>query len=119
MAISSKDVRTQLNVIVDRRNRIAHEGDIDPTMGIGVKYAIDFPMVSRRLISSIELLTQSIRSSLVNSSCKGQRTRERFSNGIVISSQRPASPAAGRIRTLLKLLCLVCQATAPASFGRN
>lgn len=42
---NATDTKTELNIIVDRRNRIAHEGDIDPTMGIGMKYAVNFAMV--------------------------------------------------------------------------
>jgi RiboL-PSP-HEPN len=32
---SAKDIKQQLNLIVDRRNKIAHEADIDPTFNIG------------------------------------------------------------------------------------
>lgn len=35
------DIRTRLNLVIDRRNRIAHEGDIDPTAGFPLKYPID------------------------------------------------------------------------------
>ena len=42
LSMTSSDVKTRLNIIIDRRNRIAHEGDIDPAMGIGMKYPIDF-----------------------------------------------------------------------------
>lgn len=45
IGISASDVRTRLNLIVDRRNKIAHEGDIDPSLGIGNKYPIDLPTV--------------------------------------------------------------------------
>ena len=45
LGMNSADVRTQLNLIVDRRNRIAHESDIDPSLGIGNKYPIDFLLV--------------------------------------------------------------------------
>jgi len=45
--ITSSDVRTQLDLIIDRRNCIAHEGDIDPTFGIGNKYPIDYPLVEK------------------------------------------------------------------------
>lgn len=31
LGISAKEVKTQLRVIVDRRNKIAHEADMDPT----------------------------------------------------------------------------------------
>lgn len=35
------DIRTQLDLLVDRRNGIAHEGDIDPSAGFALKYPID------------------------------------------------------------------------------
>ena len=49
LAIPPSDVRTSLNIIIDRRNRIAHESDIDPTMGLGMKYPIDYHMVGQAL----------------------------------------------------------------------
>lgn len=64
IGMSSKDARTQLNVIVDRRNRIAHEGDIDPTMGIGVKYAIDFPMV-KSAVDFVDGVTHAINAIVI------------------------------------------------------
>jgi len=45
VGMTSSDVRTQLKLIIDRRNCIAHESDINPTLGIGNKYPIDFPLV--------------------------------------------------------------------------
>jgi hypothetical protein len=59
--MSSTDVRTRLDVIVDRRNRIAHEGDIDPTMGIGEKYPIDFPTV-QQAVDFLDSLVHAIQS---------------------------------------------------------
>lgn len=44
---TSVDVRTRLDLIIGRRNCIAHEGDIDPTLGIGNKYIIDYPLVEK------------------------------------------------------------------------
>ncbi len=38
---SAKDIKQQLNSIVDRRNKIAHEADIDPTFNIGSRWNID------------------------------------------------------------------------------
>ncbi len=46
LGMNSADVKTGLNLIIDRRNRIAHESDVDPTLGIGNKYPIDFPLVN-------------------------------------------------------------------------
>ena len=45
LGMNSSDVRTRLDLVVDRRNRIVHESDVDPSLGIGNKYPIDFPMV--------------------------------------------------------------------------
>jgi hypothetical protein len=61
LCMSSTDVRTRLDVIVDRRNRIAHEGDIDPTMGIGEKYPIDFPTV-QQAVDFLDSLVHAIQS---------------------------------------------------------
>lgn len=47
LAMNSSDVRTQLDLVVDRRNGIVHESDVDPSLGIGNKYLIDFPLVDR------------------------------------------------------------------------
>ena len=47
LRIPPPDVRARLAIIVDRRNRIAHESDIDPAMGMGTKYPIDHPMVQQ------------------------------------------------------------------------
>jgi hypothetical protein len=47
LGMSSSDVRTQLDLIVDRRNCIAHESDVDPSLGIGEKYPIDFSLVDK------------------------------------------------------------------------
>lgn len=33
MHLSAADLKTRLELLVDRRNRIAHEGDLDPTWG--------------------------------------------------------------------------------------
>ena len=40
------EVRSTLTLIIDRRNKIAHEADIDPTKGIGEKTSIDATTVS-------------------------------------------------------------------------
>ncbi len=45
LSMDTVDVRDQLDLIVDRRNRIAHESDVDPTLGIGNKYPIDSALV--------------------------------------------------------------------------
>ncbi|MGI0486609.1 HEPN domain-containing protein [Pantanalinema rosaneae CENA516] len=43
---SAKDVKQQLSAIVDRRNKIAHEADINPTFGIGSRWYIDETLVN-------------------------------------------------------------------------
>ncbi|GAB4286850.1 MAG: hypothetical protein Fur0025_19740 [Oscillatoriaceae cyanobacterium] len=45
LGMSAKDVKQQLNLIVDRRNKIAHEADIDPTFGIGSRWVINETLV--------------------------------------------------------------------------
>jgi hypothetical protein len=60
IGLNSKDARTKLNVIIDRRNRIAHEGDIDPSSGIGIKFAIDFPAV-KEAVDFLDVLAQTIQ----------------------------------------------------------
>jgi hypothetical protein len=42
----AKDVKQQLGAVVDRRNKIAHEADIDPTFGIGSRWYIDELLVN-------------------------------------------------------------------------
>ena len=60
IGMPAADAKTRLNIIVDRRNRISHEGDIDPTMGIGVKYPIDFNM-ARTAIDFLDSIVRSIQ----------------------------------------------------------
>ena len=43
---SAKDIKQQLTLIVDRRNKIAHEADIDPTYNIGNRWPIDEILVN-------------------------------------------------------------------------
>lgn len=59
MTKPAKDIRQQLNSIVDRRNKIAHEADIDPTFGIGSRWNIDEVLVSDA-VNFIETLVESI-----------------------------------------------------------
>jgi hypothetical protein len=59
MAKSAKDVKQQLNSIVDRRNKIAHEADIDPTFNIGSRWNIDEVLVGDA-VDFIEKLVESI-----------------------------------------------------------
>lgn len=59
MARPAKDVKQQLNSIVDRRNKIAHEADIDPTFNIGNRWNIDEVLVGDA-VDFIEILVESI-----------------------------------------------------------
>jgi hypothetical protein len=56
---SAKDVKQQLSVIVDRRNKIAHEADIDPTYNIGSRWNIDEILVSDA-VNFVEQVVESI-----------------------------------------------------------
>ena len=54
-----KDIKQQLNSIVDRRNKIAHEADIDPTFNIGSRWNIDELLVGNA-VDFIEMIVESI-----------------------------------------------------------
>ena len=55
----AKDIKQQLNSIVDRRNKIAHEADIDPTFNIGNRWNIDEVLVGNA-VDFIEQIVESI-----------------------------------------------------------
>jgi hypothetical protein len=59
LGISAKDVKQQLSAIVDRRNKIAHEADVDPTFGIGSRWYIDEILVNDA-VNFIEQVVESI-----------------------------------------------------------
>jgi hypothetical protein len=59
MSKSAQDVKQQLNSIVDRRNKIAHEADIDPTFNIGSRWNIDEILVDNA-VDFIEELVENI-----------------------------------------------------------
>lgn len=59
MAKPKKEIKQQLNSIVDRRNKIAHEADIDPTFNIGDRWNIDELLVSEA-VDFIERLVETI-----------------------------------------------------------
>jgi len=65
LGMPAADVKTRLNVIVDRRNKIAHEGDIDPSMGIAAKYPIDFPTV-QQTVAFLDSLVRSMQRVIVD-----------------------------------------------------
>ncbi|MBK1990129.1 hypothetical protein A0J48_021810 [Sphaerospermopsis aphanizomenoides BCCUSP55] len=60
---TDKDVKQQLNSIVYRRNKIAHEADIDPTLGLGNRWNIDELMVGDT-VDFIEQVVESIHQML-------------------------------------------------------
>jgi hypothetical protein len=55
----ARDIKQQLNLIVDRRNKIAHEADIDPSFSIGSRWNIDEILVGDA-VNFIEILVESI-----------------------------------------------------------
>lgn len=55
----AKDIKQQLNSIVDRRNKIAHEADIDPSFNIGDRWNIDEVLVGDA-VDFIEQIVESI-----------------------------------------------------------
>lgn len=59
MGRTARDVKRQLSIIVDRRNKIAHEADIDPTLGLGNRWGIDEILVSDA-VNFIEQIVESI-----------------------------------------------------------
>ncbi|WP_448601864.1 HEPN domain-containing protein [Thermoleptolyngbya sp.] len=59
MSKPAKDIKQELNSIVDRRNKIAHEADIDPTFNIGSRWNIDEVLVSDA-VDFIERLVENI-----------------------------------------------------------
>ena len=58
MATTSQDVREQLRLIVDRRNQIAHEADVDPSYG-GRLWPID-PSLADGTVTFIERIAEAI-----------------------------------------------------------
>lgn len=59
MSKPPEDIKQQLTLIVDRRNKIAHEADIDPTLNIGNRWYIDESMVGDT-VDFIEQVVESI-----------------------------------------------------------
>ena len=58
-AITAESIKQQLNSIVDRRNKIAHEADIDPTFSNGDRWNIDEILIGDA-VDFIEILVESI-----------------------------------------------------------
>jgi len=59
MTTTAQDVKQQLNSIVDRRNKIAHEADINPAFGIAERWNINDILVGDA-VDFIEILVESI-----------------------------------------------------------
>jgi hypothetical protein len=54
-----QEVKQQLRSIVDRRNKIAHEADIDPTLSLGDRWPINEMLVAE-VVDFLEQLGESI-----------------------------------------------------------
>jgi len=63
MSRPAQDIKQLLNLIVDRRNKIAHEADIDPTLSIGNRWPIDELLVNEA-VDFIEQVVESIHNIL-------------------------------------------------------
>jgi len=59
MGSPAKDIKQQLSLIVDRRNKIAHEADIDPTLSLGNRWPIDELLVNEA-VNFLEQVVESI-----------------------------------------------------------
>ena len=59
MGRPAKEIKQELSIIVDRRNKIAHEADIDPTLGLGNRWRIDEILVNDA-VDFIEQVVESI-----------------------------------------------------------
>lgn len=63
MSKPARDIKQQLSSIVDRRNKIAHEADIDPTFNLGSRWPIDEVLVNEA-VDFIEYFVESIHQTL-------------------------------------------------------
>jgi len=63
MGRQAQDIKQQLSIIVDRRNKIAHEADIDPTLGLGSRWSINEVLVNDA-VDFVEQVVESIHSVL-------------------------------------------------------
>ncbi|MCC3441152.1 MULTISPECIES: HEPN domain-containing protein [unclassified Microcoleus] len=59
MGSPAKDIKQKLILIVDRRNKIAHEADIDPTLSLGNRWPIDELLVNEA-VNFLEQVVESI-----------------------------------------------------------
>lgn len=63
MKRSAQEIKRQLSLIVERRNKIAHEADINPELGLGNQWSIDELMVNEA-VDFIEAVVENIHSIL-------------------------------------------------------
>jgi len=61
----SSDIQKQLSLIIARRNQIAHESDINPTLGLGEKYEID-ATITKETISFIKKIIGAVEQIVEN-----------------------------------------------------
>jgi len=59
MSKPANEIKQELSAVVDRRNKIAHEADIDPTFGIGSRWYIDEIQVNNA-VNFVEQVVESI-----------------------------------------------------------
>jgi hypothetical protein len=59
MGSHAQDIKQQLSLIVDRRNKIAHEADIDPSYLGGDRWPIDELLVNEA-VDFLEQVVESI-----------------------------------------------------------
>lgn len=59
MGKPAKEIKQQFNLIIDRRNKIAHEADIDPTLSLGNRWPIDELLVNEA-VDFLEQVVESI-----------------------------------------------------------
>lgn len=81
LGIPAIDVKTRLNLIIDRRNKIAHEGDIDHSMGLTIKYPIDFPTI-QKVVTFLESLVKNMHNVILTEAGGGvaEFATTKFSN---------------------------------------
>ena len=56
---SAKEIKEELSAIVDRRNKISHEADINPSLNIGERWPIDSLLVNNA-VNFIEQVVENI-----------------------------------------------------------
>lgn len=59
----AKDIKQELSIIIDRRNKIAHEADIDPSFSLGNRWGINEELVNEA-VDFIEQVVESIHATI-------------------------------------------------------